>query len=226
MSLAPTSGERKISEGKEAQGDAMIWMTKDWTQGESNALVKKLGGDKVARGILNDTVKFTVVEVSAPSLPPLLIPRGTVTVTLKERHNPDRFYQTRSDLFVQPDFRTQIVAKANLSEAGASFNLKYADLGRNAVDREIEEKLGKGHIWSETQICAIVADFIDKQPKGEDGTLLNGGAANLFYTSSCVVDVRWYADDREWDVNVWSRGNDRWNADSRVFSPATDPLSA
>lgn len=36
------------------------WAIKDWTQGELNALVKKLGGEKVARGILDGTVRFTV----------------------------------------------------------------------------------------------------------------------------------------------------------------------
>jgi hypothetical protein len=160
-----------------------------------------------------------LVKLTPISPLPLLIPRGTVTVTLKERHDPDRFYRTRSGLFVQPDFRTRIVAKARPSEAGESFNLKYADLGRHASDSEIEEALGKSHFFGETQICAIVAGFIAKQPKGEDGTLL-GGAANLFYTSSYVVFVYWIAGRRRWRVNVWSRGSDGWFAGSRVFSPA------
>ncbi|OHA88234.1 MAG: hypothetical protein A2653_00635 [Candidatus Zambryskibacteria bacterium RIFCSPHIGHO2_01_FULL_43_25] len=160
-----------------------------------------------------------LVKLAPIPLPPLLIPRGTVTVTLKERHNPDEFYRTRSGLFVQPDFRAGVIAEANPSEAGESFNLKYADLGRDASDSEIEEVLGKSHFFGETQVCAIVADFIAKQQNGEDGTLLNGGRANLFYTGSCVVDVHWYA-GRGWRVVVWSRGGDEWRAGRRVFSPA------
>lgn len=39
-----------------------MWMTKDWTQGDLNAVVKKIGGEKIARGILDGTVKFTVVD--------------------------------------------------------------------------------------------------------------------------------------------------------------------
>ena len=52
----------------------MSWMTKDWTQGELNALVKKLGGEQVARGILSGTVKFTVSVVDAPNYQPYLHP--------------------------------------------------------------------------------------------------------------------------------------------------------
>jgi len=38
----------------------MNWMTQDWTTGQLNALVKNLGGDKIARGINDGTVKFVV----------------------------------------------------------------------------------------------------------------------------------------------------------------------
>ncbi len=45
----------------------MSWLTKDMTQGDLNAVIKKIGGLKVARGILDGTVKFTVTEVLKPS---------------------------------------------------------------------------------------------------------------------------------------------------------------
>jgi hypothetical protein len=38
---------------------------------------------------------------------------------------------------------------------------------------------------------------------------------------SCVVNVNWNADDRQWNVNTWKRDDNEWNAGNRVFSPET-----
>ncbi|MCX6739399.1 MAG: hypothetical protein NT098_05135, partial [Candidatus Parcubacteria bacterium] len=67
----------------------------------------------------------------------------------------------------------------------------------------------------------IIADIISRQPKGESGTLLNNGYANLFYVqagaSVFVVYVNWYG--FEWNVYDWSLDeNDQWYDGFRVFS--------
>ena len=99
---------------------------------------------------------------------------------------------------------------------------KHKDLERVMTDAEIEASLGDRHQFSETILCHLLARLITAQPSGEEGELLSNGFANLFYTSSCVVSVRWGADYREWDVYTWRRDDDRWRAGNRVFSPATE----
>ena len=151
----------------------------------------------------------------------VLAPRGTTTITLTERHNPDSFYQTRSGLYVYDGFRNLVVAKAKPVEAGTVFKLDHSLLIRNLKNEQIEKSLPKKHLFDESVTCAIIATMIKEQPNGKEGELLNNGYANLFYTSSCVVLVRWDAVYAEWDVNAWERGGDEWGAGLRVFSPAT-----
>lgn len=147
---------------------------------------------------------------------------GTATITLTKQHNPTEFYQTREGLYVWPDFKSRVVANSDLVEAGTVFKLNHALLTENMLDAEIEAVLLAKHLFDETQACAIIAGFIEEQPNGEEGVLLNSGHANPFYLGSCVVGVRWSADDRKWYVSTWRRDGGRWSAGDRVFSPATD----
>src|SRR3989344_7122529 len=146
---------------------------------------------------------------------------GSVAVKLTERHDPDSFYQTRSGLWVYDGFRNMVVAKAQPTEAGTVFKLDHALLNKNMKDEQIEASLPKNHLFDESVLCTIIAQMIAEQHKGKEGKLLNKGYANLFYTSSCVVDVSWRADYRKWNVNTWERDDYEWGAGRQVFSPAT-----
>jgi hypothetical protein len=88
----------------------------------------------------------------------------------------------------------------------------FQTLPRQMDDSEIESELKPG-------LCELgdILAFLKNPPeKSKDGY------ANLFYTSSCVVRVRWHVDDRRWCVSTWRRDGSGWSAGRRVFSPATD----
>ena len=133
--------------------------------------------------------------------------------------DPDSFFRTRKGLYVWDDFRSRVVAKAEQTATIPAF--KHVPLPRDMNDAEIEEMLGDGHLFTETEVSALITDLISKQEGGKEGEMLNNGYANLFYTSSCVVYVYWYADYAEWGVHTWNRVVNEWNAGRRVFSPAT-----
>jgi len=150
----------------------------------------------------------------------VLAPKGVMTITLDERHNPDAFYQTRSGLCVLGDFLSRIVARAKSSEVGMTFKVEGFDLQQDLTGTEINAALPKGHLFDETQVCAVIGGLIAKQPNGEKrGALINNGYANLFYTPSCVVVVHRLASYGEWHVVTFGR-NCWWGAGRRVFSPA------
>ena len=130
----------------------------------------------------------------------------------------DQFFQTRPGLYVDGSFQRLVLAKAR---EGVAKETRHLDLPHNMKDDEIEEKLGDNHIWEEGTLCATLQKYISEQEGGKEGKLLNNGYANLFYTSSCVVGVRWYADGREWDVISWRRDDGGRFAGYRAFSPAT-----
>lgn len=136
--------------------------------------------------------------------------------------DPSEFFKTRSGLYVFSDFPDRILSKAKAVEAGTEFKLQEYKLTAWATDEQIEAELPKDHLFDESEVCAIIADLIAKQEGGKEGTLDATGNWNLFYTPAFVVSVYWYAGRAEWNVLTWHRGDYEWDADDRVFSPATE----
>ncbi len=153
----------------------------------------------------------------------LLIPLDPVTITLATDLNPDEFFQTKAGLWVLEDFCRLVVDKAKPSKAGTVYRLNHAELTKNLTDVEVKAALPPHHhVFSETEVCAILAGLISQQRGGKEGILLNDVYASLLYTASCVVDVSWRAGDRGWYVCAWPRGGHLWIAGRHVLSPATD----
>lgn len=148
------------------------------------------------------------------------VSKNIVVVKTSKSKKPVEFFKDREGLYVWDNFKERILASASPTKLGKSFKLNSFQLTRDALDREIEGDLPKSHLFSETDVCAIVAELISKQPGGKDGLLLSNGRANLFYTKNCVVSVYWNSGGRRWSVNTWRRGGLRWYAGMRVFSPA------
>lgn len=89
---------------------------------------------------------------------------------------------------------------------------KFQKLGRYMTDSQIESELKPG-------FCDLgdILVFMENAPEE-----CKDGRANLFYTPSFVVYVRWFGSS--WLVYAWKRDDNRWRADRRVFSPATDAV--
>ena len=142
-----------------------------------------------------------------------------IVVKLK-KFDPTEFFKNREGLYVWSSFKDNILDKAKTIEKESEFKISSYDLVKFGNDEEIEKELPEKHLFSETDVCALIASLIEKQPKGEEGTLQNNGYANLFYTSSHVVVVRWSGG--EWSVYDWYRRDGRWGGGPRVFAPATE----
>lgn len=98
--------------------------------------------------------------------------------------------------------------------------LGYYNLKDRSRDIPIITELG-GEDAVESTLCAVFA-LMRKQPKGEDGTLLNNGYANIFYVRDVnqvlwAVCVPWRGDG--WSVYARSvDDSSRWYDGFRVFS--------
>lgn len=144
-----------------------------------------------------------------------------IKLKTSEAFNPQEFYKgNRKGLYIWSDFRERILPKAKLTKKGASFEIASSDLAEYANDEQIEKSLPKRHLFSESEVSAIIAELIAKQPNGEKGDLVNTGRANLFYTKAFVVSVIWRGFGGVWRVYAWHRGSGGWSAGRRVFSPA------
>lgn len=149
----------------------------------------------------------------------LKVIKKSIKISLAKSHTPKEFFQTREGLYVWNSFKETVLGKAKETKAKTKFDVMYYELLKTSYDVDIETELPKKHLFSETDVCAIIAGLIAKQPKGKEGTLLNNGYANIFYTKSRVVFVYWHVS--QWRVRDWHRGA-YWRGGKRVFSPATE----
>lgn len=139
--------------------------------------------------------------------------------------DPKKYFKSRSGLFVWKTFNDQILSLARKSKDEKVFHVSANELLKHARDKDIEPALPKAHEFSESDLCTILAALIEKQPKGEEGTLDASVKWNLFYTTSCVVSVSWSSFGRGWRVDTWQRDEFGWYAGDRVFSPASDRVA-
>ena len=192
--------------------------SKDLTAGQLNAIVKKLGGEDVVRGILADRMKFAITEKE------LLAQCEQVSVGPIVPGNAQKFFTTREDLYVWDGFVDRVLSTVK-GEAGLSERiiLQSYTLTEPANDATIRNSLSKNHVFEATELCAILQHLIGGQPNGKEGHLLSNGYANLFYVKGgndqlYVVLVDWDAGYRGWSVRAWSLDGDGWHAGNRVFS--------
>lgn len=202
---------------------------REFTTGPLNQLIVNLGGQQ---GPLweEEFKRFLRQEIcwADQNMQKLLAERkelkrkiAELTGEPKPLYDHDFFFRARSGLYVSDSFRNLVVAKTFPSAESRAILTKTQKLSCNMTDEKIEKMLGNGHIFNETALCDTLAEMLQKQWGGKGGRLLNNGYANLFYTTSCVVSVHWYAGGAGWSVDTWERGDYEWDAGDQVFSPAT-----
>lgn len=144
-----------------------------------------------------------------------------VIITSDTEFDPKEYFKDREGLYVSSNFDERILSKAEKFDTEQKFSIAYFKLTKNADDATIEAQLPEQHIFTESEVCAIIANLIDKQSKGEEGILDNDSRNwNLFYTPSFVVGVDWGGSF--WVLGAWDRRGNTWVGGERVCSPATD----
>jgi len=97
--------------------------------------------------------------------------------------------------------------------------LTFHTLARNTKDSEILAALG-GEESAETSLSEIWW-LMTQQGRGQPGTLLTDGKANIFYvwdTNKVLRAVFVIYDDNGWGVDAVGIGRDDWGSGRRVFS--------
>lgn len=131
--------------------------------------------------------------------------------------DPKKTLKSKKGLWVSTSFQERVLSSAK--PAAINVNLSSFKLLVNASDKKIEGALPEKHIFTASEVCAVLAVLIKKQSKGQEG-FLDLDRWNLFYLESCVVGVHWFVGG--WLVGSWDRDYRGWDAAYRVISPATD----
>jgi len=199
------------------------FVSKDYTVGQLNAMVKKLieqVGKKGPDLLLQGKLKIEAVKESILNW----LDITTTSATTEKFVAKDKFIKDSKEIkfygfygSFEEDF---LVGNGKTEEPLSEQELRYGNLTKNSVDSPIIEELG-GEAKAETTLTEL-HNLLRKQGNGEEGDLLTSGYANIFYTRNTkgvlrAVSVNWH--DVGWCVYANSVENPNgWNAGIRVFS--------
>ncbi len=126
-------------------------------------------------------------------------------------------------LYFWDSFKNQILKAIPDSIPAFEGLLRKTQLTRNMFDSEILAELNNPQPFTVSEFAALIRELLSKQPKGEDGQLLNNGYANIFYVKLedarvVVVDVSWLSGGREWYPRAYALGDGCWDDGRCAFS--------
>jgi len=198
------------------------FVSKDYTAGQLNAMVKKLieqVGKKGPDLLLQGKLKIEAIKVSILNwIETTKTSATTEKFVAKEKFVKDskevKFYgiwNNFTEWFLSDD--------GKIEDPIGSQELRYGNLTKDSVDRPIIEELG-GEAKAETTLSELY-DLLKKQAKGEEGDLLTNGYANIFYiknTEDVLRAVHVYWHNAGWYVSASSvESSYGWSARYRVF---------
>ncbi len=186
----------------------MAWMTQDWTMGQLNALVKKIG-EKNAHAILGDKVKFSIVfETVASTLLTLLrtvrMPAQPAVTTSKQ------YFAEAGAKWFGNNFESQFLGlEVPVTDVA---ELAVRKLEQSSLDAPILTELGDKAETSVSQFKQFLADNRGSTEwfifylRGKDGRLW-------------AVSASWVADGGGWYLGARSvESPGRGGAGDRVVS--------
>jgi len=190
----------------------------DWTRGEDEALLNKLGRTETARRMLRQGFKIVFTTI-INWLGNITLPFTTTKFVASEKFVLNTTDSSKTKIsYLDRDFKSWFLGKTE--EPIGEVNLRYGVMTELANSRRIVEDLG-GEEKSETTLTEMFA-LMEKQGQGEKGDLLNNGWANIFYIKDNTgvlrtVRVFWYVGG--WFVGANSVENPfGWSVGYQVFS--------
>lgn len=191
--------------------------------------VKKLGGNR-------NTIQnaFKKGSKSLPEIARLIV--GTKKLTLKylalvqeniqiagEAFSKPSFFLNGPKLYLWDNFKNRVLSEIPDLIPAFTGSVIKTQLTKNMTDAEIQAELGNPTPFTVPEFAAIISNLIGKQPKGENGILLNNGYANIFYVklangSVVAVFVGWFGGDRGWYFTAVSLDSGLWFGGRCVFS--------
>lgn len=193
------------------------WAAKDFTQGQLNAMVKKLieaAGKDAPMKLLRDELEISVKKILGGLK--LISDKITVGPLTKTFDSKDFFRNENKSvrLYIWDGFKDRVLAHAGKVSKQPATDLVSYDLVKPMYDSEIRAELPKNHVFAIDDLW-MIAELI------KNDKLLKNGYANLFYVQvdALVLVVSVHRNGSEWCVNAWRLGGTgQWYGGRRVFS--------
>lgn len=197
--------------------------------GQINALVKKLGGVKLVKGILDGSIEFMIGH-EGRILNVFLQYMCQVTIPAMNGFDPQNFFTTKEGLNVQEDFKKLVLELAAPISTPISV-LEKSKLKQHATDIQITNEMLDQRIFTNpSELCAWIACLINQQQKGISSELCEE-KSNIFYLKVddkiTVVFLMWTEEylghPAHWSVNAYKLGGSNyWSDGYQVFGVDSD----
>lgn len=142
--------------------------------------------------------------------------------------DPSVYYRTRRGLLVRRGFADLVLAAASKVADLPESTIASYELAEPARDFDVRQELGKEGGFGASELCARIAQLIERQPKDAPGDLRAPvhwsqlfETGNIFFHEDILAFIIWDGDDREWCVDAWRCGSGpipMLARTSRVFS--------
>ena len=149
---------------------------------------------------------------------------GTVSVSSEEFKKSDFFTNNGPvRLWMSDNFKTYILSEISDTIHARDTTLTKLILSQSMTDAEIRAEIGEDNIATPTGWAQEFMSLLQEQSRGEKGTLLNSGYANIRYVKTTngevfAVDANWDADDHEWFLDACELDVYRWLDGFYVFA--------
>ncbi len=176
-----------------------MFVSKNLTAGQLNALVKIIGGEGTVRDLLDGTVKLVIKAAKLLKRVTTTSVSGAKEFVAKDVFKPNNL--GRIKFWLGNNFQTQLLGKIEKNVPDAK--LAISVLAKSSKNMPIMAELGD---QAETAL-AYLYELISRQPRGEVGPLLTDGRANIFYIRDAnsqfwVVYTSWFSTRREWCLDA------------------------
>ncbi|MEX2010465.1 MAG: hypothetical protein WD874_01520, partial [Parcubacteria group bacterium] len=152
-------------------------MTKDWTMGQLNALVKNVGGEDVARAIIAGKAKVTVVLENVLTLLSTISLPAQPRFVARDHFKVDTNNSAEVKIaFLWDDFQHYFLGKIEGEAPEAELAIRQLD--KDLLDKDIRAEIGADK--EKTTLSQLWA-LLELQGHGQEGKLLVNGYANIFY---------------------------------------------
>jgi len=137
------------------------------------------------------------------------------------KYNPkEKLTNNKVKYYFGDSFKTHILNPAKVVDGISEMKFSKHKFAETTYDKEIMENFGiseKSGLMTREEIIKVIDDLTSKQPKGEEGILINDGNCTIIGYLMCddgvvrVAFVSWSSDDAEWhcycdDLDIWSAG--------------------
>lgn len=139
----------------------------------------------------------------------------------KATFNKDKFFSEKF-IWMSDSFQKNILPEIEQEITSANYTLTSLQLTQSLSDFDIRKDLSEDEVVTPHQWAQEMCTLMNQQSRGQEGSLLTNGYANIRYVklsngTVLAMDVDWDAPACQWRCDTWELDDNVWLAGLRFF---------